>query len=70
MPEAHPIPITPAPGIVKTEGRRVIEGRWSDAQWMRFQNGKLQKRGGHTRQTSAFRLGKPTAFIKDGGTRR
>ena len=62
MPEARPIPITPPPGIVKTEGARVIEGRWSDAQWIRFQNGKPQKRGGHTRQTSAITSGVPRAM--------
>jgi hypothetical protein len=34
MPEAIPVPITRPPGIFKTEGTRVIEGRWSDAQWV------------------------------------
>jgi hypothetical protein len=62
MPEARPIPITPPPGIVKTDGTRVIEGRWSDAQWIRFQNGKPQKRGGHVRQTSAITSGVPRAL--------
>ena len=59
MPEARPIPITPPPGIVKTEGTRVIEGRWSDARWIRFQAGKPQKRGGHTRQTGVTASGVP-----------
>ena len=62
MPEATPLPITPPPGIVKTEGARVIEGRWSDAQWVRFQNGRPQKRGGHTRQTSVATSGVPRAL--------
>jgi len=62
MPPALPIPITPPPGVVKTEGTRVIEGRWSDAQWIRFQNGKPQKRGGHTRQTSVKTSGVPRAL--------
>jgi predicted nucleic acid-binding Zn ribbon protein len=38
--------------LSRRRGTRDIEGRWSDAQWIRFQNGKPQKRGGHTRQTS------------------
>ena len=62
MPEATSIPITPPPGIVKTEGTRVIEGRWSDAQWIRFQNGKPQKRGGHTNQTDTVTQGVPRAM--------
>src|SRR5258708_4153098 len=62
MPQARPIPIAPPPGVVKTEGTRVIEGRWSDAQWIRFQNGKPQKRGGHTRQTSVKTSGVPRAL--------
>src|ERR1700730_1180352 len=62
MPQATPIPITPPPGIVKTDGTRVVEGRWIDAQWIRFQNGKPQKRGGHTRQTSALTSGVPRAL--------
>jgi hypothetical protein len=47
MPEARPIPITPSPGVVETEGTRVIKGRWSDAQWIRLHNRKPQKRGGY-----------------------
>src|SRR5882762_1340702 len=62
MPESRPIPITPPPGVVKTEANRVIEGRWSDAQWVRFQNGRPQKRGGHTRQTSVVTSGVPRAM--------
>src|SRR5258708_4315712 len=62
MPEVRPIPITPPPGVAKTEGTRVIEGRWSDAQWIRFQNGRPQKRGGHTRQTSVVTSGVPRAL--------
>src|SRR5436190_18996312 len=62
VPEARPVPIATPPGIVKTEGERVIEGRWSDAQWIRFQNGKPQKRGGHSRKTSAITSGVPRAM--------
>ena len=62
MPQATPIPITPPPGIVKTDGTRVVEGRYIDGQWIRFQNGKPQKRGGHTRQTSALTSGVPRAL--------
>jgi hypothetical protein len=62
MPEARPIPIAPPPGVVKTEATRVIEGRWSDAQWIRFQAGKPQKRGGHTKQTNALTSGVPRAL--------
>jgi hypothetical protein len=62
MPEAIPIPIAPPPGVVKTEANRVIEGRWSDAQWARFQAGRPQKRGGHTKQTSVAASGVPRAL--------
>jgi hypothetical protein len=62
MPEATPVPIAPPPGVVKTEANRVIEGRWSDAQWVRFQSGRPQKRGGHTKQTSVVTSGVPRAM--------
>src|SRR5882724_2537764 len=62
VPESRPVPIAPPPGVVKTEANRVIEGRWSDAQWVRFQNGRPQKRGGHTRQTSVVTSGVPRAM--------
>lgn len=62
MPAASPIPITPKPGVVKTEAQRVIEGRWSDSQWVRFKSGKPQKRGGHTVETEDATVGVPRAL--------
>ena len=53
MPEPRPIPLDIPPGIVKTEGVRASEGRYVDAQWVRFRNGKAEKRGGFSAQTSA-----------------
>lgn len=62
MPEARPVPLAPPPGVVKTEGARVIQGRWSDTQWMRFVNGRPQKRGGFSRVTSVTASGSMRAM--------
>lgn len=62
MSEPRPVPINPPPGVVKTEGERVIEGRYSDSQWVRFQNGKPEKRGGHAVQTQDTTSGVPRAM--------
>jgi hypothetical protein len=55
--EFDPVPLTPPPGIVKTESDRVEEGRWTDTQWMRFVNGRPQKMGGWEKQTTAIASG-------------
>jgi hypothetical protein len=52
MPEAKPIPLLPPPGVVKEETDRIIEGRYSDSQWMRFVDGLAQKRRGFSIQTA------------------
>ncbi|HWW46324.1 MAG TPA: hypothetical protein VNZ94_00595 [Xanthobacteraceae bacterium] len=57
MSEFEPIPLTPRPGVVKTESDRVVENRWVDTQWIRFVNGRPQKIGGWTRQTTAIASG-------------
>lgn len=62
MPEPKPVPLNIPPGIVKTEAGRATEGRYSDAQWVRFQAGRAQKRGGHTKQTSSTTSGVPRAM--------
>lgn len=55
--EFDPVAITPPAGMVKGESDRVIEGRWSDMQWMRFVSGRPQKRGGWAKQTTALSTG-------------
>ncbi|WP_213287594.1 hypothetical protein [Bradyrhizobium sp. sGM-13] len=55
--EFPPVPLTPPPGVVKTESDRVVEGRWIDMQWMRFVNGRPQKMGGWVRQTTVISSG-------------
>lgn len=54
-----PFPITPPPGVVKTESQRVIEGRWSDTEKVRFVDGKAQTIGGWTVKTSVAMAGPP-----------
>lgn len=55
--EFPPIALTPPPGVVKSEADRVVEGRWTDTQWMRFVDGKPQKMGGYTVQTDTAASG-------------
>lgn len=55
--EFPPVPLTPPPGIVKTESDRVVEGRWTDTQWMRFTGGLPQKIGGWAKQTTSAASG-------------
>jgi hypothetical protein len=62
MPQARPVALTPPPGVVKTEGDRVIQGRYRDSQMMRCQNGKPQKRGGHSVATDDVTSGVPRAM--------
>lgn len=79
--EFEPVALTPPPGVVKTEADRVVEGRWSDTQWVRFHNGKPQKRGGWTKQTTSLSSGviralhawrdlQATAYIAAGTARK
>jgi hypothetical protein len=61
MPEPRPVPLDIPPGVVKTEAPRVTEGRYVDAQWVRFRGGKAEKRGGFSKQTTVTTLGVPRA---------
>lgn len=62
MAQASPLPITPPPGVVKTESARIIEGRWSDSYGVRFVNGRPQKRGGNIRAVTTPTSGVPRAL--------
>lgn len=55
--EFPPIALTPPSGVVKSESDRAVEGRWTDTQWMRFADGKPQKMGGWTVQTTSISSG-------------
>lgn len=46
MSQLQEVPITPPPGVVKTETKRRIEGRWLDTINARFHRGMPQKIGG------------------------
>jgi hypothetical protein len=61
MPEPIPIPITPPPGIVKTETGKVAAGRWTDGDAVHFVRGMPQKIGGWVRQTTTPTSGQPRA---------
>jgi hypothetical protein len=50
MPDPIPVPITPPPGIVKTETGKVAAGRWTDGAAVHFVRGLPQKIGGWVRQ--------------------
>lgn len=63
MSALFPIPIVPPPGIVKTESERVIEGRWSDGDKIRFVKGRPQKIGGNVRVTNTAMSGLPRATL-------
>mgnify|MGYP001558973749 CR=1 FL=1 len=58
MAQAKPVPITPPPGVVKTESDRIIEGRWKDTEKVRFSGGLLEKIGGHSKLTADATSGK------------
>lgn len=49
MPDSTPFPLTPPPGVVLRGSDAVIEGRWKATQWVRFYDGKPEKRGGFLR---------------------
>ena len=59
MPAPRPIPLDIPPGVIKTEANRAMEGRYIDSQWVRFRNGKPEKRGGFTLQPRAQASGVP-----------
>lgn len=59
MSETPPFPIDPPPGVVKTETDRVIEGRFSDTEKVRFSAGRAQKIGGWLKQSTDATLGVP-----------
>ena len=61
MPDPIPIPITPPPGIVKTETGKVAAGRWTDGAAVHFVRGLPQKIGGWVRQTTTPTSGQPRA---------
>jgi hypothetical protein len=62
LPQPRPIPLDIPPGVVKTEGLRASEGRYVDAQWVRFRNRRPEKRGGFSLQTGVTTAGVPRAM--------
>lgn len=57
-----PLPITPPPGVVLTESKRVIEGRWIASINIRFVKGRPQKIGGNARAVQTPTSGVPRAL--------
>lgn len=49
--DSSPVPLTPPPGVVKTDSMRASEGRYIDTQAFRFTHGRGQKIGGWTQKT-------------------
>lgn len=62
MSRLTPVPILPQPGVVLTESRRVVEGRWIDAKNIRFVKGLPQKLGGNERAVDTPTEGSPRAI--------
>src|SRR5215831_11636293 len=62
MPEAAPFPIQPPPGVVLTETDKVIPGRWSNSNNVRFRRGRPEKRGGWVTAYAAATSGTPRAI--------
>lgn len=62
MPAATPLPITPPPGVVKTESSRVRQGRYIDSLGIRFVSGRPQKRGGWVVAVTTATSGVPRAI--------
>jgi hypothetical protein len=54
-----PLPITPPPGVVLTESKRVAEGRWIASRNIRFVKGRPQKLGGNVRAVVTPTSGTP-----------
>jgi hypothetical protein len=63
MPESKPYPITPQPGVVKTETEQTAEGRWIDSEKIRFNRGRAQKFGGWEKKTTSPVSGAPRAML-------
>ena len=61
MPKPTPFPITPPPGVVLTEAGKVIAGRYSYTDRVRFVRGRPQKYGGWTQLDAAATSGTPRA---------
>lgn len=59
MAELTELPIAPPPGVVKTDSKRIIEGRWSDTLNMRFVQRLPQKIGGWVKGFVTATLGTP-----------
>ncbi len=59
MAELQELPIAPPPGVVKTDSKRVIEGRWSDVINMRFVKKLPQKIGGWIKGFVTATVGTP-----------
>jgi hypothetical protein len=62
MPAPRPVPLDIPPGVVKTDAPRAVEGRYVDAQWVRFRNRRPEKRGGFSRETGVTSAGVPRAM--------
>jgi len=64
MSQVIPVPIAPPPGVLITDSLRVAEGRWVlPFDKMRFVNGKPQKIGGNTKQTTTAVTGQPRTML-------
>lgn len=62
MSELTELPISPPPGVVKTDSLRVIEGRWSDVINMRFKQRLPQKIGGWIKAFVTGTMGSPRSL--------
>src|SRR5215471_14014088 len=62
MGEATPFPIQPPPGVVLTETDKVIPGRWSNGNMVRFVRQRPEKRGGWVTAYAAATSGTPRAI--------
>lgn len=57
-----PLPIAPPAGVVLTESKRVVEGRWIAATNVRFVKGRPQKLAGNVRAVATPTSGTPRAL--------
>jgi hypothetical protein len=60
--ELQELPISPPPGVVKTDSDRVIEGRWKDVINARFKQRLPQKIGGWLKAFVAATTGSPRSL--------
>lgn len=63
MADIIPLPITPPPGVIKTETPHTSEGRWTDTEKIRFRGGKPEKIGGWTKKTPTPMAGTPRTLL-------